>query len=175
MGWGLEGQGKGRVLRPRKGRHHPAAALVGQVGMDQFDEARQNGTVSNDPQVATPSGGRAAISNEHTLSDEHDQGNRVRDKRPGHKRTVTLHVSEFIGCFVRHLLFAGFKRSGLAAARAALDVPTPSPATVESVADFLRRVARIEHQRCQFCGSGQMHVVARLPPAPRALHLRGPP
>lgn len=156
--------------------------------MDQFDEARQNGTVSNDPQVAPPSGGHAAISNEHTLSDEHDQGNRVRAKRPGHKRTVTLHVSELIGCFVRHLLFAGFmrirhygllsparKRSGLAAARVALDVPTPSPATVESVADFLRRVAHIEHQRCPCCGSGQMHVVARLPPAPRALHLRGPP
>ena len=62
----------------------------------------------------------------------------MKDKRLRYKRTVTLHVSEFTGCFVRHLLFAGFKRSGLAAARAALDVPTPSPATVESVADFLR-------------------------------------
>ena len=88
---------------------------------------------------------------------------------------LVLPVGESIGRFMLHVLPAGFKRSGLAAAGAALDVPTPSPATVESVADFLRRVARIEHQRCQFCGSGQMHVVARLPPAPRALHLRGPP
>ncbi len=54
-----------------------------------------------------------------------------------------------------------------------LDVPMPSSATVESVADFLRRVARIEHHGYSFCGAGQMHVVARLPPALRALHLRG--
>ena len=88
---------------------------------------------------------------------------------------LVLHIGESIGRFMRYVLPAGFRRSGLAAARAALDVPTPSPATVESVADFLRRVAHIEHQRCPCCGSGQMHVVACLPPAPRALHLRGPP
>ena len=34
----------------------------------------------------------------------------MRDKRPGHRRTMTLPVSEFIGCFMRHVLPPGFKR-----------------------------------------------------------------
>lgn len=133
---------------------------------------------------------RVAISNERILGIDAEQVVfRVRAGAGLGKRT-TLRLSgvEFIDRFLLHVLPAGFKRirhygllsparkrSGLAAARAALNVPTPSPATVESVADFLRRVAHIEHQRCPCCGSGQMHVVACLPPAPRALHLRGPP
>lgn len=133
---------------------------------------------------------RVAISNERILGIDAEQVVfRVRaGAGRGKKPTLRLSGVEFIDRFLLHVLPAGFKRlrhygllsparkrSGLAAARAALDVPTPSPATVESVADFLRRVARIEHQRCPCCGSGQMHVVARLAPAPRALHLQGPP
>lgn len=133
---------------------------------------------------------RVAISNERILGidAEHVVFRVPAGAGLGKKTTLRLSGVEFIDRFLLHVLPAGFKRirhygllsparkrSGLAAARAALNVSTPSPATVESVADFLRRVAHIEHQRCPCCGSGQMHVVACLPPAPRALHLRGPP
>ena len=133
---------------------------------------------------------RVAISNERIVGIDGDRvAFRVRADAGGtKKRTQHLSGVDFIDRFLLHVLPAGFKRIrhygllsparkrfGLAAARAALDVPAPSPAIIESVADFLRRVARIEHQRCPCCGSGQMHVVAILPPAPRAHHLRGPP
>jgi len=62
---------------------------------------------------------------------------------------LVLHIGESIGRFMRHVLPAGFKRirhygllsparkrSGLAAARAALAVPTPSPATVDRLPTF---------------------------------------
>lgn len=82
---------------------------------------------------------RVAISNERTISDEHDQLQiRMGDKRPGHKHTVTLPVNELIGRFMFHVLSAGFKRirhySLLAttlkrerpsAARAALNIKPP--------------------------------------------------
>jgi hypothetical protein len=63
----------------------------------------------------------------------------------------------------------------LAAARAALDVPPPQPAVIESVADFLRRVARIEHERCPQCGVGQFYLVATILPQRRLPTPRGPP
>ncbi|MCK0505307.1 IS91 family transposase [Aromatoleum anaerobium] len=133
---------------------------------------------------------RVAISNERIVGIDGDEvAFRVRaDAGSGKKRTLRLPGGEFIERFLLHVLPPGFKRirhygllspackrSGLAAARTALDVPAPSPIAAESVADFLRRVARIEHERCPCCSSGQMHVVAVIPPAPRALHLRGPP
>lgn len=133
---------------------------------------------------------RVAISNERIVGVDGEQvALRVRaDAGGGKKRTLRLPGVELIGRFLLHVLPPGFKRirhygllsparkrAGLAAARAALDVPAPSAATVESVADFLRRVARIEHARCPCCSSGQMHVVAVIPPAPRAFHVRGPP
>ncbi|AYH43044.1 IS91 family transposase [Azoarcus sp. DN11] len=133
---------------------------------------------------------RVAISNERIVGIDGEQvAFRVRaEAGGGKKRTLRLPGVDFIGRFLLHVLPAGFKRirhygllsparkrPGLAAARAALAVPAPSPATVETVADFLRRVARIEHQRCPCCGRGKMRVVALLPPAHRTLHTRGPP
>lgn len=133
---------------------------------------------------------RVAISNERIVGIEGDHvAFRVRaEAGSGKKRTVRLPGVEFIGRFLLHVLPAGFKRirhygllsparkrSGLTAARAALEVPAPSAALVESVADFLRRVVGIEHARCPCCGRGRMRVVALLAPAPPALHLRGPP
>ena len=131
-----------------------------------------------------------AISNERIVGIEGDYvAFRVRaEAGSGKKRTVRLPGVEFIGRFLLHVLPAGFKRirhygllsparkrSGLAAARAALEVPASSAALVESVADFLRRVVGIEHACCPCCGRGRMRVVALLAPAPPALHLRGPP
>lgn len=122
---------------------------------------------------------RVAISNERIVGIE---GNgvafRVRaDPDSGKKRTIRLSGPEFIGRFLQHVLPAGFKRirhygllsaarkkAGLAAARAALAVPPPEPAVIESVADFLRRVARIEHTCCLACGVGTFQFVATLLP-----------
>lgn len=133
---------------------------------------------------------RVAISNERIVGIDGDEvALRVRaDTGSGKKRTLRLPGSEFIGRFLLHVLPAGFKRirhygllspackrAGLAAARAALDVPAPSPIAAESVADFLRRVAHIEHERCPSCGRGRMQLMAIIPPVPRALRVRGPP
>lgn len=133
---------------------------------------------------------RVAISNERILGIDADQvALRVRaEAGSAKKRTLRLSGVTFIDRFLLHVLPAGFKRirhygllsparkrAGLAAARAALDVPAPSAATVETVADFLRRVAHLEHQRCPCCGSGQMRVVAVLAPARQILQPRGPP
>ena len=96
--------------------------------------------------------------------------------------------TEFIDRFLQHVLPAGFKRirhygllsptrkkDALAAARAALKVPPPEPALIESVADFMQRVARIEQARCPHCGMGECRVVATLLPQRDQPKLRGPP
>jgi hypothetical protein len=133
---------------------------------------------------------RVAISNERILGiDGDDVLLRVRaDPSSGNKRTVRIAGTEFIGRFLLHVLPAGFKRirhygllsparkkDALAAARQALGAPAPQPAVIESVAQFLGRVARIEHLNCPHCGCGQFRVVAVMAPQPRLYRPRGPP
>ncbi|MBK8401431.1 MAG: transposase [Propionivibrio sp.] len=116
---------------------------------------------------------RVAISNERIVGiDGNDVLFRVRaDRSTGKKRTIHLPGTEFIGRFLHHVLPPGFKRirhygllsparkkNGLAAARAALGVPPPHPEVIESVDEFLRRVARIEPAHCPHCGIGQFRV-----------------
>jgi hypothetical protein len=114
---------------------------------------------------------------------------RVRaDPTSGKKRTLRVPGTEFIDRFLQHVLPAGFKRirhygllsparkeAALAAARAALAVPPPAPAVVESVAEFMQRVTCIEQARCPHCGIGQFRVVATLRPQRDPPKLRGPP
>ena len=133
---------------------------------------------------------RVAISNERIVGIEGPTVRfRVRaDPVSGKRRLVALPGAEFIRRFVQHVLPSGFKRirhygllsparkrKGLAAARAALGVPPPQPAVIESVEDFLRRVARHEVMRCPRCHSGVFRVVVSLPPQSHPLNLRGPP
>jgi len=133
---------------------------------------------------------RVAISNERLLGIAgQDVVFRVRaNPESGKKRTVRLPGEAFIGRFLQHVLPAGFKRirhygllsparkkNGLAAARVALDVSPPPPAVRESVAAFLRRVARIELERCPQCGRGQLRCVATILPERRWSIPRGPP
>lgn len=133
---------------------------------------------------------RVAISNERIVGIEgHDVLFRVRgDRSSGKKRTIHLPGTEFLQRFLHHILPSGFKRirhygllsparkkRGLAAARAALEVPPPQPAVIESVADFLRRVARIEQARCPHCGIGQFRVSGVILPERRLPTPRGPP
>ena len=62
-----------------------------------------------------------------------------------------------------------------AAARAVLGVPPAQPAVIESVEDFMRRVAQYESMRCPHCHVGTFRVVATLRPERYPLNLRGPP
>ena len=84
---------------------------------------------------------------------------------------------------------AGLRRyataSKLALARAALAMPAPNTAALESATDFLRRVARIEAAQCPQCKVGTLRVIetlagqrrlaAPLADAPWAAVCRGPP
>lgn len=134
---------------------------------------------------------RVAISNERIVGI--DQANvtfRVRaDATTGKKRTVSLPAGEFIRRFLLHVLPSGFKRirhygllspahktKRLSQARAALGAPAPDQALIESVAQFMQRVAHIDASVCPHCGHGHFVVCAALAPVrvPRAVS-RGPP
>lgn len=130
---------------------------------------------------------RVAISNERIVGIANAHvAFRVRTGTEGKKRTLCLPGGEFIARFLLHVLPGGFKRIRhygllsparkrvrLAAARSALAVPPPEAAIIESVAAFLRRVARLGSMCCPHCG-GPLQVTASLLPLPR-LQARGPP
>jgi hypothetical protein len=90
---------------------------------------------------------------------------RVRADAHGGRKLVRIDGAEFVGRFLQHVLPAGFKRirhygllasahkaRRLAQARAALAMPASNPLAHESVAAFMQRVARIDIERCCFCG-----------------------
>ncbi len=122
---------------------------------------------------------RVAISNERIVGiTDTSVKFRVRAGQPGEgkKRVISLPGSEFIHRFLLHVLPPGFKRirhygllgaahktERLAAARAALQAPTPDPVLIESVADFLRRVDAIGWRCCRHCGAEAMQVSAVIP------------
>lgn len=134
---------------------------------------------------------RVAISNERIVGIDEDAVRfRVRDAARGNrKRILALPAATFIDRFFLHVLPMGFKRirhygilgpaakaTKLAQARAALAVPAPDPVIVESVAAFVRRIARHEWARCRQCGLGNCVPTAPLAPLPGRLPpLRGPP
>lgn len=132
---------------------------------------------------------RVAISNERIVALDRDGvAFRLRADAAGKRRSLHLPGTEFIGRFLRHVLPTGFKRIrhygllsaarkrlGLAAARAALNAPAPSPALVESVADFWRRVAGIVLARCPHCDGGRWQVIATIAPVRCARLPRAPP
>ena len=117
---------------------------------------------------------------------------RVRDPRnPKAGRSTALPAPVCIERFLSHVLPAGFKRirhygllanrhkaAKLARCRALFGLPAPVPAVLESVADFMSRVARLDSGRCRHCADGRLRVIASLaPPRPAWLsHLAtGPP
>jgi hypothetical protein len=134
---------------------------------------------------------RVAISNERILDISADTVSvRVRDWTQGNRRrTLIVPAQTFIERFLLHVLPKGFKRirhygligpahkaARLAAARAALDAPTPDPIVVESVEAFMRRIDQYQRLRCPHCGKGQFVPTAPIAPLPLPLlHLRGPP
>ena len=117
---------------------------------------------------------------------------RVRD--PNHPKAgglASLPAAVFIERFLSHVLPTGFKRirhygllasrhkaKKLATCRTLLDQPVPVPVVVESVADFMRRVAGVEISRCTTCDHGRMRVIAALPSVRAPATIRqatGPP
>ena len=121
----------------------------------------------------------------------------VRADDKGHKCRIRLPGEEFIRRFMLHVLPKGIKRirhygllasacktARLAQARQTLGMPTAEAKALESAADFMRRVARVEVWCCPRCKVGRLGVVqtlagmARLP-APHAgvrrRACRGPP
>lgn len=133
---------------------------------------------------------RVAISNERMVGIERDTVVfRVRrDPTSGRRRVIRLPGTEFIGRFLLHVLPSGFKRIrhygllsparkkvALAAARIALAMPPPQPEVIESVADFLRRVVKIEQDHCPHCGVGQFYVSKVILPARARPVSQGPP
>jgi hypothetical protein len=89
---------------------------------------------------------------------------------------VRIDGAEFVGRFLQHVLPAGFKRirhygllapahktRGLAQARAALAMPAPNPLAQETVAAFMRRVARLEIDCCAHC-HGPLRPIAHAAP-----------
>lgn len=134
---------------------------------------------------------RVAISNERIVAIAAD-GVRFRvraDAASGKKRTLQLPGPEFIGRFLLHVLPPGFKRirhygllapghkaRQLATAKAALAIPPPDPAVIESVAMFMRRVAHIDLDLCPHCQIGRLVAIARLAPQrSKTTSSRGPP
>ena len=141
---------------------------------------------------------RTAISNERIVAiDEHEVVLSVRADDQGGKRRIRLAGEEFVRRFMLHVLPTGIKRIRhygllasackavrLAQARQALAMSALNPKAVESAADFMRRVARVEVLHCPCCAVGRLRVVqtlAGLPrlPAPDAgvqtVACRGPP
>lgn len=107
----------------------------------------------------------------------------------GKKRMLRVSGETFIERFMLHVFPRGFKRIrhyGLLApahkvvrltqARAALAVPPPNPVVIESVAEFMQRVSRLEWCVCPQCRTGRFVVSAALPPSGRSgVSSRGPP
>ena len=127
---------------------------------------------------------RTAISNERIVAMDASRVHfRFKDyAQNARRRTMALEAHEFLRRFALHILPRGFmrirhygllanrnKRALLAAARAALDAPTPAitGAPPESVAIFWQRVAGIDITRCTHCGLGNLHLIATITPQPR--------
>ncbi len=135
---------------------------------------------------------RVAISNERIVGiDAQGVAFRVRANQEGEgkRRTIRMEGGEFIRRFLLHVLPPGFKRirhygllapahkrERLHAARAALQQPEPDPVVVESVAQFMLRIAHLDIHRCSCCGHASLRVTP-LPPTKRILPplTRGPP
>jgi hypothetical protein len=141
---------------------------------------------------------RTAISNERIVAiTEREVVLSVRADEAGNKRRIKLAGAEFIRRFMLHVLPAGIKRirhygllasacktKRLAQARQALGMPVVEVKAMESAADFMRRVARLEVLCCPRCKLGKLSVVQTLVglsrlPAPNAAVrqcvCRGPP
>ncbi|MFN0314168.1 MAG: transposase [Burkholderiales bacterium] len=131
---------------------------------------------------------RVAISNHRLLGfDDAEVRFRYRDYAHGNRQKVmALEAAEFLRRFCLQVLPAGFmrirhhgnlanrnKRAKLAAARAALDAPTPAPQaqvqSPESLEAFCLRIAQRDIHLCALCRNGRLVLTGALPRRPRGL------
>ena len=119
---------------------------------------------------------RTAISNERLRSvTAQAVAFTVRADDKGGKRLARLPGAQFVRRFLLHVLPTGLKRirhygvlasackkSRLAHAREALQMPVPSPAARESAAAFVKRTTGLDVQQCPCCGAGRLRVVQML-------------
>lgn len=133
---------------------------------------------------------RVAISNERIVGLSQGQVVfRARDNvNPGKKRTLRLPADTFIGRFLLHVLPQGFKRirhygilanchkeAKLVQCRAALNVPKPDKAVIDTVEAFMQRVAQIDIGRCPCCEAGRLQVMGTIAPVRKHCQATGPP
>ncbi len=128
---------------------------------------------------------RTAVGHERLLAVDDDDGVRLRVRADGGgKKTVRIDGAGFVGRFLQHVLPAGFKRIrhyGLLAAahkrrcltqaRSALRMPAPNPIAQETAAAFMRRLARIDIERCPRC-QGRWRPIAQMAPLRAAIRPR---
>lgn len=121
---------------------------------------------------------RTAISNERLVGIRGEQVLlRVRADNTGGKRVIAMAGQDFIARLLQHVLPGGFKRirhygllapvaktERLALARRLLAMPQTSPKACEDARAFMRRVAKIEIERCPHCASGHWQIAQELPP-----------
>ena len=94
----------------------------------------------------------------------------IERRRPGVIASGGVHRGIFSACaadrFQAHpsLRIVGESAQGREAGNLPqpMDQPMPVPAIIESVADFMRRVAGVEIGRCTGCDHGHMQVIAAL-------------
>ena len=111
---------------------------------------------------------RVAISNHRLLSCDDGQVRfTYRDRSDGDRRKIaSLPGEEFIRRFLLHVLPPGFmrirhygflanraKKTCLAQCREQLGTPSPEPAEVKTVADWIRDLTGIDITRCPHCGA----------------------
>jgi hypothetical protein len=136
---------------------------------------------------------KVAISNERLVSLAHGQvAFCVRDSANGNrKRVEELGAETFIGRFLLHVLPHGLKRirhygvlanrhkaAKLAACRTAFQLPEPDPPLIETIEQFMKRVAQLNLIRCTRCNAGSFHVLSAIAPVRQLLHPKlatGPP
>lgn len=122
---------------------------------------------------------RTAVGHERIVAlDDQTVHLRVRADAHGGKKVRPIAGAEFVGRFLQHVLPVGFKRirhygllaparktARLSAARAALSMPAPNPIAREACAEFMRRVAQIDIERCPHC-HGRWRLLQRCGPQP---------
>jgi hypothetical protein len=136
---------------------------------------------------------KVAISNERLARLEHGQvAFRVRDSADGkRKRIEELDAETFIGRFLLHVLPQGLKRirhygvlanrhkaAKLAACRIAFELPEPDTPLIETIQQFMQRVAQFDVIRCTRCNAGSFHIISTLAPVRQRPHPKlatGPP
>jgi len=116
---------------------------------------------------------RVAISNERILGiHAKDVALRIRANDQGVKRIIKIPGTVFIKRFLQHILPNGYKRirhygllasaskkQSLLIARSALNAPIPDAVTIESIQDFMLRVAKIDISICPLCKQGHLRIV----------------